>query len=388
MTPSHLLLDVPAAEAGGILTIDLAAIVANWRDLAARAAPAACAAVVKADAYGCGIEPVVRALAAAGCRTFFVALLSEARRARAVAPDAAVYVLNGLPPATAPSFAAHDLRPVLGSRDELAEWAAFRAASGWRGGAALHVDTGMNRLGLALDHAAALAPNGSAHHGLAQHGIDLLMSHLACSEDPGNPLNARQIGRFRHLRGLFPGMPASLANSSGIFLGPDAHHDMVRPGVALYGGNPTPAHINPMRPVVRLDLRIVQLREVAAGDTVGYGATWTARRASRIAIVSAGYGDGLLRAAGSSDQHAGFNAVVAGRHCPVAGRISMDLMAIDVTDLPPETPLRRGDMVALLDADIGIDVFAAHAGTIAYEVLTGLGRRYHRTYMGADTPSA
>jgi len=362
-------------ERGGILTIDLAAIVANWRELARRAAPAQCAAVVKADGYGCGIEPVTAALAKAGCTTYFVATLAEARQARAVAPQAAIYVLAMLP-GTLAAFAQGNFRPVIGSAEELAEWEAFRA-SGWRGTAALHIDTGMNRLGLSTEDVAQLDTRSLARRA----GLDLLMSHFACSEEPSHPLNAKQMADFREVRDLFPGVPGSLANSSGIFLGPDAHHDLVRPGVALYGANPTPGHLNLMRAVARLEGRIVQLRDVEVGDTVGYGAIWTARRPARLAIVAVGYADGLPRAASASDAKPGAEAVVAGRPCPLAGRVSMDLLAVDVTDLA-EDKVRRGDTVALLDDTIGVDDLASHAGTIAYEVLTNLGRRYHRVYKG------
>jgi alanine racemase len=359
----------PEAEAGGILTIDLGALVANWRTLAARAAPAKCAAVIKADGYGCGIEPVARALTEAGCETFFVANLAEARRARAAAPSAVIYVLNGLLPGTAPAYAEADLRPIIGSRAELDEWNGFRAASAWRGAAALHVDTGMNRLGIPYQEAGALSND---------HAIALVMSHFACSEED-HPLNAIQIERFRAVRALFPGIAGSLANSSGIFLGSEAHHDLVRPGVALYGANPTPGKPNPMRTVVALDARIVQLRTIEQGATVGYSATWTARRPSRLAIISIGYADGFLRAASASDQRPGAEAVVAGERCPMAGRVSMDLIAIDVTDVA-ESRIRRGDLVGLLGPDIGVDDLAARAGTIGYEVLTSLGRRYRRIY--------
>jgi alanine racemase len=367
----------PDAEAGGILTIDLEAIVANWRELARRAEGADCAAVIKADAYGCGIEPVARALVAAGCETFFVAHLAEGRRARASSPGAAIYVFNGLLPNTAEAYAEPNLRPVLCSLDEWAEWEAFKTATQWLGGAALHVDTGMNRLGLRPPEAVALSKRAGTEHS----GITLLMSHFACSEDPAHPLNAKQIGRFREIRDLFPGIPASLSNSSGIFLGPDAHHQMVRPGVALYGANPTPGHVNLMRPVVRLEGRVVQLRTVPEGETVGYSATWTARRPTRLAVVSIGYADGFLRAGSASDLRPGAEAMVDGHRCPLAGRVSMDLIAVDITDLP-ERAVRRGDLIALLDETIGVDELAAHANTIAYEVLTSLGRRYRRIYKG------
>ncbi len=252
----------PESEAGGMLSIDLSALVANWRELGSRAAPAECAAVVKADGYGCGIAPVSAALAKAGCKTFFVADLAEARSVRRIVPAAALYVLNGLAPGAAEAFAEANVRPVIGSLPELAEWEAFRAGTGWRGGAALHVDTGMNRLGLAPEQAAEVAGRN------APANIVLLMSHFACAEEPSHPLNARQMAEFREVRALFPGIPASLANSSGIFLGPDAHHDLVRPGVGLYGANPTPGHLNLMRAVVRLEARLVQVREVPAGETV------------------------------------------------------------------------------------------------------------------------
>src|SRR6185295_19384367 len=217
---------------------------------------------------------------------FFVANLAEARRARAVARDATIYILNGLLPGTARSYSDANLRPVIGSSPELDEWNAFRAASGWRGGAALHVDTGMNRLGFAHDEVAQLATRLGPDHGIA-----LVMSHFACSEED-HPLNATQIERFRAVRALFPGIAGSLANSSGIFLGSAAHHDLVRPGVALYGANPTPGKPNPMQSVVALDGRVVQLRDVEQGATVGYSATWTAKRPTRLAVISIGYADG------------------------------------------------------------------------------------------------
>lgn len=367
------------SEAGGILTIDLAAIVANWRALGQRAKPATCAAVVKADGYGCGVEQVTGALAKAGCETFFVANLAEARRARAAAPDATIYTLNGLLPGTAPVYADANLRPVLGSGFEFDEWRAFRAASGWRGAAALHVDTGMNRLGFSRDEAGDLATRLGNYHLGNDHGVALMMSHFACSEEE-HPLNAIQIERFRAVRALFPGIAGSLANSSGIFLGGAAHHDLVRPGVALYGANPTPGQPNPMQTVVTLEARVVQLRDVAQGETVGYGANWTAQRPTRLAIISVGYADGFLRAASATDRHPGAEVIVARQRCPIAGRVSMDLIAIDVTDVAQDQP-KRGDRVSLLGPEISVDDLAERAGTIGYEVLTSLGRRYRRVWV-------
>ncbi|MFA6267143.1 MAG: alanine racemase [Pseudolabrys sp.] len=365
----------PADQAGGTLTIDLGALVANWRSLGRRGMPSECGAVVKANAYGLGIEQVVHALMRAGCKTFFVADLSEARRVRAVAPDTAIYVLNGLMPNTGPAFADIKARPVISSTVALAEWDAFCAASGWRGGAALHVDTGMNRLGVSINDAAALAPRIRSEN----HGIHLLMSHFACADEPDHPLNDKQIKLFREVRLLYRGIPSSLSNSSGIFLGDAAHCDVVRPGVALYGVNPTPGKPNPMQPVVGLKVRVVQVRHVTRGETVGYSATWTARRAARVAVIAAGYADGFLRASGSTDEVPGGAAIVAGKRCPMAGRVSMDLATIDVTELP-EGAVRRGDMVTLIGDDLLLDDVAKGAGTIAYELLTGLGRRFHREY--------
>jgi alanine racemase len=364
-----------AAEAGAILTVNLSAIEANWDTLSRRAMPAECAAVIKADGYGCGMEPVARTLTGAGCKTFFVADLAEARRVRSVAPDSAVYVLNGLPPGTAAAFAGIRARPVIGSLVELAEWDAFCSANQWHGGAALHVDTGMNRLGISADEAAALAPRIRAEN----HGITLLMSHLACAEQPGHPHNERQIQLFREVRLLYRGIPGSLANSSGIFLGSAAHCDLVRPGAALFGVNPTPGHSNPMRPVIELQARVVQIRTVPKGETIGYNAIWTAKHAARIAVVAAGYADGYPRAASASDDAPGADAIVAGKRCPLAGRVSMDLLAIDISALP-ENSVRRGDLVTLIGGDIGVDALAAASGTIGYEVLVSLGRRYHRRY--------
>ncbi len=365
----------PAAQAGGILTIDLTAIASNWRALGRRAMPAECAAVIKADGYGCGIEQVAVALAKAGCRTFFVADLGEARRVRAVAPEPAIYVLNGLLANTAAAYADIKVRPVIGSMIELAEWDAFCATHQWRGGAALHVDTGMNRLGISATDAAALAPRIRSEN----HGITLLMSHLVGAQESDNPLNARQIDAFRQVRILYRGIPASLANSSGIFLGSIAHCDVVRPGVALYGVNPTPGQSNPMQPVIELQAHIVQVRTVPRGETVGYDAAWTAKRATRIAVVAVGYADGYLRAASASDESPGGSAIVAGKRCPLAGRVSMDLLAIDVTELP-DSAARRGDLVTLIGGELTVDTVAAAADTIGYEVLTSLGRRYHRVY--------
>jgi alanine racemase len=372
--PTVPIRDASEAESGAWLTIDLGAIAANWRLLNGRISPAECAAVVKSDAYGCGIEPVTKALSRAGCKTFFVADLAEARRVRAVALNAVIYVLKGLMPETASAYAELRAQPVINSLVEFAEWDAFVRTSKWDGGAALHVDTGMNRLGIGVEEAAALSPRAQTEN----HGITLLMSHLASAEVPEHPLNDQQIRAFREIRMMFRGISASLANSSGIFLGPAAYADLVRPGIALYGGNPTPGQPNPMRSVIELKGRILQVREVKRGDTVGYGATWAAKRTTRLAIISVGYADGYLHAASAANELRGGEVVVSGQLCPLAGRISMDLIAVDITDLAG--PARRGDIVTLIGGAIGIDELAKYAGTISYEILTSVGRRGNRIY--------
>jgi alanine racemase len=365
-------------EAGGVLTIDLAAIEANWKRLSGMTIPVECAAVVKADAYGCGLEPVVTKLAKAGCRTFFVADVGEGRRVRAIAREAVIYVLNGVLPNTGRALADAYLRPVINSTTELAEWDTFVATNDWRGGAALHIDTGMNRLGLTLDEGVAIAARVKSE----SHGFTLLMSHFACADVPEHALNDKQIRLFRELRIMYRGVSSSLANSSGIFLGGTVHCDLVRPGMALYGANPTPGKKNPMRPVVELKGRIIQVRPVTKGDTIGYGGAFSVTRPMRVAIVAVGYADGYARAAGAAKGKPAAEVIVSGRRCPLVGRISMDLMAVDVTDLP-EGSARRGDFATLIGGELGLEEVGASIGTIAYEVLTSLGRRYHRVYKGA-----
>jgi alanine racemase len=385
MIPQSGLLSAEANQAaalatfGGVLTVDLDAIIANWRKLEKTAVPAECSAVIKADAYGCGAEQVARALNKAGCKTFFVATIEEARKVRAAVPEPAIYVLGGYFQNTGEHYAQINCRPVIGDLNELAEWDVFCRRTGWTGGAAIHIDTGMNRLGLTLAEAQAIIPRINA----GDHGITLVMSHLVSAEQLNSPVNAKQLAAFRGIASEFSGVPAALANSSGVFLGAPFQFDMVRPGAALYGVNPTPEADNPMQPVVDLKARIVQIRNVERGESVGYGGTWTARRPTKLAIIAVGYADGYFRAASSNDGTRGAEVIVAGKRCPVAGRVSMDLIAIDITDLPPNAA-RRGHMVTLLGEGITVDELAHHFGTIGYEVLTSLGRRYARIYKGGN----
>jgi alanine racemase len=363
--------------AGARLTIDLAALAANWQQLAGLAGEAETAAVVKGDGYGIGLEPATQALAAAGCKTFFVALPEEGLRLRAAFPAATIYVLDGLIEGTTQILGEAGLRPVLGSWPEIEEWAAYRR-SGGRTGSAIHVDTGMNRLGLNLHDALEIAQQPEL---LAALAPDLLMSHLACADTPDHPLNIRQLALFSEIREQFPEIRASLANSAGIFLGADYHFDLVRPGIALYGAAPIPGKPNPMRTVVKLEARVLAVRDADPGETVGYGAAQRIVEPCRIAVLAAGYADGYHRLAGSSDERPGAFVHIRGRAAPLIGRVSMDLIAVDVTGIQA---VRRGDWAELFGPNVPVDDVARAAGTIGYELLTSLGRRYQRTYIGAS----
>ncbi|PKU22531.1 alanine racemase [Telmatospirillum siberiense] len=368
--------DHGAARAGAILTIDLDAIVANWRFLNAKVAPASrCAAVVKADAYGLGAARVTPALYDAGCRRFVVATLDEALVLRPLLPEAEIFVLSGPFSGCEEEFPAAGVTPVLNSTEQIARWRAAANRLGRPLPSVLHVDTGMSRLGLCADEARLLAGDAET---LAAIRPILLISHLACADEPAHPLNRKQLEAFRSARALFPGLPGSLAASSGIFLGSDWQADWCRPGAALYGVQPTATGDNPMRPVVRLDARIIQVRDVDAGESVGYGATHLARTPGRLAVVAAGYADGLFRTLGN--RGCGY----LGEHrVPLVGRVSMDLVIFDVTGLPNElaTP---GATISLIGLHNSVDDLGRAAGTIGYEILTSLGRRYHRHYLNGS----
>lgn len=380
MTDRRLRGNMAGADAHetAILTIDLDALAANYRRLRDLAGPAECAAVVKADAYGIGMAEAAPVLWRAGCRTFFVATLAEAKALRALLPDAVIYVFSGLLPGTAEIYRAHDLRPVLNSAEEIGEWVAYGRSIGEKLPCAVHVDSGMNRLGLTADEVAAV----SGAHDLWPHlTLSLVMSHLACADDPDHPKSEAQRAAFDRVRALLPQALASLANSAGVLLGRSYAYDMVRPGIALYGGHPRRRGQNPFRPVVHLAGRILQVREVAAGETVGYGATRGFKRPARIATVAVGYADGFFRALSTGDDADGLVVSIEGHAAPVLGRVSMDLISIDVTSVPQEIS-RRGALVELIGPNVTAQEFAARAGTIDYEVLTSLGRRALRRYIG------
>jgi alanine racemase len=367
---------VEARTAAAILTIDLAAIAANYRRLCALSAPAECAAVVKADAYGLGMHRVSPVLAGAGCTTFFVATLAEGRDLRALLPEATIYLFDGLLPDTADLCRQHDLRPVLNSIEEVTDWAAFCRRNAARLPAALHLDTGMNRLGLSPAEAEQLATRGDLFDAF---DLALVMSHLACADQPAHPKSAEQRHLFEEVRRKLPNAKASLANSAGILHGAEYHYDLVRPGIALYGGKPRQGE-EPFAAVVSLEARVLQIREAAARETVGYGATRRLKRPSRIATLAVGYADGIFRALSAGDGRDGLRVHFGAYPAPVLGRVSMDLLTVDVTDVPPELT-RRGSLAEVIGRNAA-HVIAEHAGTIDYEVLTNLGKRAHRRYIG------
>jgi alanine racemase len=363
--------------AGAVLEIDLPAIAANWRTLCARHPNGAVAGVVKADAYGLGAQHVAPALHAAGCRHFFVALLDEALPIRHLLPGAMLGVLNGLLPGTELDYIAHDLTPVLGSLPELENWTAAGRQIGRPLPAILHVDTGMARLGLDRRELATLQQD---HARL--NGIDLvyIMTHLVASELPDDPLNEQQRIRFETACASLPPARRSLANSSGIFLGDAFASDLARPGAALYGVNPTPGAANPMRQAVRLSARVLQVSNIAPGESVGYNATWRAARPSRVATAALGYADGWHRSLSGRA-----TACFDGRPVPLVGRVSMDLSTFDVTDHPAIGP---GSWLEMIGPACTPDDVAATAGTNGYEVLTSLGRRFHRVYRAPQIDAA
>ena len=348
------------------LTIDLGALAANYQSLVELAAPSEVAAVVKADAYGLGLGPVVGRLAAVGCRSFFVATLDEGLRLRRLLHDCRVFVLQGVGTAIASCRDAH-LIPVLNSLAEVHDW----SVHGGGAPAALQIDTGMTRSGLDARELELLVQDPAQ---LAALKLELLLTHLACADDVLHPLNVEQLARFQAARRLLPPLPTSIGNSAGLMLGAEYRGDVVRPGIALYGGRPFLTGVNPMRPVVRLEARVLQIRELGADAWVGYGATYRARAPARIATLGAGYADGYPRALGGR----GF-AVAAGRRVPVIGRVSMDLVTLDVSELAVGE-LAPGDYVDLIGGSVPLEEAAALAGTISYELLTGLAPRLVRRW--------
>jgi alanine racemase len=349
------------------LTVRLGAVAANYREIRRRAGPAIATGVVKADAYGLGMAPVAKTLAAEGCDTFFVARLGEGIALRPLLPAARIFVLDGVTRDTASALVSHRLTPVLNSLEQIAAW------SGTGIDAAIHVDTGMNRLGLPAYELAVLAAEAKARLGGLR--IVLAMSHLACADDPSSPMNALQRDRFKSALAMLPPAPASLASSGGVLLGKDYAFDMVRPGIGLYGGNPHLSAPNPFIAVAVLTGHILQLRRVDTDQSVGYGATHRTRRSGMLATIALGYADGVMRALGNKG-----SAAIAGQRVPIVGRVSMDLLTLDVSDVP-ERNVETGAEVELFGDTISLDEFATAAGTANYEILTRLGTRLPRRYV-------
>lgn len=373
----------PFEAAPSRLTIDLGALTDNWRMLSKASGKARAGAAVKGDGYGLGIEAVVPALYDAGCRDMFVATPDEGMLARQFAPDARIFVLAGVWPGVESQFFSHDLVPVLVSEEQIACWTNAVAFDEERP-CAVMVDTGMNRLGLSVEEALALADDPTRP---ASFSPVLLLSHLACASDPSHPQNRKQLQSFQTVAKAYEGVDSSLANSPGIHLGPEYHFDLTRPGIAIYGGEAVDGVKNPYQPVVTAETRILQIRSAKAGEPVSYGAAHVLTRDSRLAIVSTGYADGYHRALSGTGvplrqtvQQGGYG-FIAGHRVPVAGRITMDLTIFDVTDVP-EADIRPGDYIELFGPNIALDDAARAAGTIGYELLTSLGNRYQRSYIG------
>jgi alanine racemase len=353
------------------LTVRLDAVAANYRTLRRMAGPCAIGAVVKADAYGLGVARVAPALAGIGCDSFFVARLEEGVALRALVPDARIFVLDGADAEAVPALIAHRLTPALSSLTQVAVWSAAASAGRETLDAVLHVDTGMNRLGLPGEELSLLA--GEARQRLQGLNLVLVMSHLACADEPDNKMNATQLSRFKQALAMLPPAPASLAASYGALLGLDYHFDLVRPGVALYGGNPVGGTAL-MQTAAFLTAKVLQLRRIDTGESVGYAATFRAKRPTMLATVALGYADGIPRTLSNQ----GF-AVVNGLRAPIVGRVSMDLLTLDVTDLPD---VRPGDDAELLGEVVPLNDVAKAAQTNEYEILTRL-HRVPRVYEGA-----
>ncbi|ABR59586.1 alanine racemase [Sinorhizobium medicae] len=383
LTQSSAMQNSDFSSASSRLTVDLAALADNWRMMNERSGRARAAAVLKGNAYGLGVMQAAPALYAAGARDFFVASVEEGAELRPLVPEGRVYVLAGMWPGNEALFFENDLVPIINSQEQLAY---FMAALSERGDhpCVLHVDTGMNRLGLSPEEALRLVHDPVRP---ASFSPVLVMSHLACADDPGHPMNRHQLQRFREVTAFFEGVPASLANSGGVFLGEDYHFDLTRPGIAVYGGEAVDGDVNPMKPVVIAEARIVQIRTVPSGESASYGASVRFGRDSRIATVAIGYADGYHRSVSGGGvtlrqaMPSGAFGFLHGRKVPHVGRVTMDLSLFDVTDLP-ESTVRAGDYIELFGRNIPIDDVARAGGTIGYELLTSLGRRYHRTYVG------
>jgi len=362
--------NIPETHASAILTIDLAAVRENYNILKRAVNGVECAAVVKANGYGLGADKIGPTLVKAGCTKFFVAHLEEGIKLRNHVGDAEIHILDGLLPGASDVYRDHQLIPVMGSLREFTIWSSYTKDSNLP--CDIHVDTGMLRLGLPPDELRQIGDNPELLVGL---NILNVLSHLASADELQSSQTGKQLKAYKEARDILPMGNACLANSSGIFCGTPYHFDMVRPGVALYGANPTPDSKNPMQPAINLKARIVQTREARVGDTVGYGAGHKVTRHSKIATLAVGYADGYLRSLSSN----AFGYI--GEHrIPLVGRVSMDLITFDVTQVPVNL-CKVGAWVELIGPNHSVDDLANEGGTIGYEVLTSLGSRYHRVYI-------
>jgi alanine racemase len=364
---------------GARLTVDLGALKRNWQALDKVSRGALTGAVVKADGYGIGIVQASRALYQAGARFFFTATPDEGIAVRAALPeDTHIFILDGLFPGAAPLYVGERLMPCLCSIPMLEEWLQACLARNESLPAALHFDTGINRLGFRL------AETGVVKRMIDQLGYSpqMIMSHFACADQPQHEKNRAQLALFTSVLAQFPNIPASMSNSAGLMTGRENHFQMVRPGIALYGGRAVQGRRNPMSPVVMLEAPILQVKEVKTGESVGYGALQTMARDSRVAVVGIGYADGFFRHQSGTNSRAGGRVVVKNQFAPVLGRVSMDMIQIDVTDLAE--PPQPGDMVEILGKNISIDDQADVGNTIGYEILTSLKGRYSRTYIDSE----
>jgi len=362
-------------DAAARLIVDLAALGENYRTIAESTA-AVVAGVVKANGYGLGAPAVARALHAAGCRTFFTAFTHEAVELRRVLPDAEIFVLMPLVGDEAHVLHAHRLTPCLFDSEGIDRWIESASVRGAPARAGFHVETGIHRLGLEPEAFPALLAGGALRSRL---DVTLLMSHLACADEPSAPANRRQLERFRAVRDAFPGARASFANSAGTLLGPEYHFDLVRPGIALYGHDPHYLHTAPrVRPVATLEARLGQIATVEPGESVGYGGVATCDVARRIGVVLAGYADGIPRSLYRPDRR--FEVVVAGHRVPMFGTVSMDMITVDLSDVP-EGAVEVGAWVEIFGTNAPIERVAEQTGTIPYEVLTGTGSRVRRIYV-------
>ena len=363
---------IPIISPGpGRLTVDLDALARNFHKLSAAGAPGECAAVIKANAYGLGVGPVARRLFEEGCRRFFVASSGEGAELRGFLPESDIYVFEGAPPNGEDALLRARLTPVLNSIEQITRWRTVARSTR----CVVHIDTGMSRLGLSAGEVEHVA----AESLLNDLDVEYVLTHLACADDPSHPLTGEQIERFDALRAKLPEAKTSIGSSPGIMLDASSRGDLVRPGIALYGGNPFVSGDNPMEVVVTVEGLILQVREVTEPLTVGYGASYTANSPARLATVGTGYADGYPRTLGNCGV-----AFLAGRKVPVVGRVSMDLITLDVSAVPPEC-VQAGKFVELVGPNVPLDDVARAAGTISYEILTGLGRRWERRYVPNDT---